>query len=96
MSKYLQSDLTNAIHAVKTRELTVKTAATQFSVPASTIRFKIKSGSDEIKKRGKHPVLSRSDEKDIYEWMVTCAGRGNSENCIVEFILKLNLDPSFI
>lgn len=76
MPRYGESSLKSALHAIEHEKCSINSAAVKYGVPEATLRYKIVTNSNEIKKRGRAPLLSKSEESDIHQWMITCAERG--------------------
>ena len=76
MPKYSEVSLLNAIDAVKSGS-SVNKAANTYGIPESSLRYKIRTDSTTIEKRGRQRHLSPGEEQDLVDWIIECANRGN-------------------
>lgn len=79
---YNNDDLSGAIRAVKSGEMSQRCASKYFGVPRTTLATKLRTGDEVIKQRGVKRVLEDAEEEQICKWLKTSAERNRPQPLI--------------
>lgn len=98
-AKYDKEDLLEAVQMVKTKKLSLHSAAKQYNVPKTTILNYVTNGDREHSKRGVEPALKPDEEQQILTWLLDGSDLGvpRTKKDLIQAaidVLKLNDRPN--
>lgn len=97
--KYCEKQIEDAIQAVK-NGMPQRTASKQYDVPRSTIQFRMSNAFVKTTP-GPPPVLGRTAEDDLVNWIIDCQRKGfprrkiNVQASVKEFFDQTKMKNSF-
>lgn len=97
--KYCEKQIEDAIHAIK-NGMSKHAASKQYGVPRSTIQFRMSNAFVKTTP-GPAPVLGRSGEDDLVNWIIDCQRKGfpvrkiNVQTSVKEFLNQTKIKNPF-
>lgn len=76
MARYTTEDLHQAVNQVKSKQISVRAASIFFGISRRIITKNLQNAAPVAIHRGQKKVLTDKEEREVFEWIVLCAGRG--------------------